>query len=110
MDFLADNGVPIAAIIFGVLVLAALVVLCIAGLRLWRVIKGVQREVTGATGALAAEVAQLQESLDRQPERRAEMQEAIAALSQRVALLQALASHASDAGAILLSPLRYVGR
>ena len=67
VDFLADNGVPISAIIFGVLVLAALVVLGIAGLRLWRVIKGVQREVTGATGALTAEVAQLQESLDRQP-------------------------------------------
>ena len=69
-----------------------------------------QREVTGATGALAAEVAQLQASLDRQPQRQAELQEAIAALSQRVALLRALAAHASVAADISRSPLRYLGR
>jgi hypothetical protein len=110
VDFLADNGVPIAAIIFGVLVLAALVVLGVAGLRLWRVIKGVQRDVLRAGGALAAEAALLSESLERQPERQAELQEAIAGLSQRVAVLRALASHASEAAAILRSPLRFVGR
>ena len=110
MDFLADNGVPIAAIIFGVLVLAALVVLGVAGLRLWRVIKGVQRDVLRAGGALAAEAALLSESLAQQPERQAELQEALAGLSQRVAVLRALASHASEAAAILRSPLRYVGR
>ena len=110
MDFLADNGVPIAAIIFGVLVLAGLVVLGVAGLRLWRVIKGVQRDVLRASEALAAEAAHLSESLARQPERQAELQDAIAGLSQRVAVLRTLASHASDAAAVLRSPLRYVGR
>jgi hypothetical protein len=110
VDFLADNGVPIAAIIFGVLVLAALVILAVAGLRLWRVIKGVQRQVLGAAGALAAEAALLSEALERQPERQAELQDAIAALSRRVALLRALASHATEAAEILRSPLRYVGR
>jgi uncharacterized protein YlxW (UPF0749 family) len=110
VDFLADNAVPIAAIIFGVLVLVTLGILAVAGLRLWGVIKSVQREVLRAGGALAAEAALLSESLERQPERRAELQEAIAALSQRVALLQSLASHASEAVAVLRSPLRYVGR
>jgi len=110
VDLLADNGVPIAAIIFGVLVLVALAILGIAALRLWRVVKGVQRQIMRAGGALANEAAVLSESLARQPERRAELEEALAALQQRVALLQALASHASDAAAILRSPLRYVGR
>ena len=39
MDFIVDNAVPLSAIVLGVLVLAALVVLAISGLRLWRVIK-----------------------------------------------------------------------
>jgi hypothetical protein len=110
VDFLADNGVPIAAIIFGVLVLAALAVLGFAALRLWRGLRVVQRQLLRAGGALAEEAALLSESLARQPERQAELQDALAALSQRVALLRVLASHASDAAAILRSPLRYVGR
>ena len=110
MDWLADNGVPIAAIIFGVLVLAGLVLLGIAALRLWRGLKVVQRQLASASGALSAEVERLSESLARQPERQAELQDALAALSQRVALLRVLVSHASDAAAILRSPLRYVGR
>jgi hypothetical protein len=110
VDFVADNGVSIAAIIFGVLVLAALVILAVAGLRLWRVVKGVQRQLLRAGGALAAEAALLSEALERQPERQAELQDALAALAQRVALLRALASHASEAADILRSPLRYVGR
>ncbi len=110
MDFLADNGVPIAAIVFGVLVLVALVILGIAALRLWRVIKTVQRQLMRAGEALADEAALLSESLERRPERRAELEDALAALSQRVALLRVLASHASEAAAILRSPLRYVGR
>ena len=67
MDFLGDNAVPIAAIIFGVLVLAGLVILGLAALRLWRGIKGVQRQLLRAGGALAAEADRLQESLARQP-------------------------------------------
>ena len=110
MDFLADNGVPIAAIIFGVLVLAALVVLGVAALRLWRGLRGVQRQLMRAGAALAEETALLSESLARQPERQAELQDALEALSQRVAVLRVLASHASDAAAVLRSPLRYVGR
>lgn len=110
MDFLGDNAVPIAAIIFGVLVLAGLAILALAALRLWRGIKGVQRQLLRAGGALAAEADRLSESLARQPERQAELQDALASLSQRVALLRALASHASEAAAILRSPLRYVGR
>lgn len=110
MDFLADNAVPIAAMVFGVLVLAGLVVLGFAGLRLWRALKAVQRQISGAAGALSAEVALLSDSLARLPERQAEVQGSLAALSQRVAVLRALASHASEAAAILRSPLRYVGR
>ena len=107
---MADNGVPIAAIIFGVLVLAALAILAVAGLRLWRVVKSVQRQLLRAGGALAAEAALLEESLARQPERRAELQDALAGLSQRVEVLRVLASHAAEAAKILRSPLRYVGR
>ena len=110
MDFLSDNAVAIAAIIWGVLVLAALVILAVAGLRLWRVVKVTQRQVLSAGGALAAEAALLSEALERQPERRAELQDALAALSQRLALLRALASHASEATEVLRAPLRYVGR
>ncbi len=110
MDFLADNAVPIAAIIFGVVVLAALVVLGVAALRLWRGLKVVQRQLLRAGGALAEEAALMSEALARQPERRAELQDALAGLSRRVAVLRLLASHASDAAATLRSPLRYLGR
>lgn len=110
MDFLDDNAVAIAAIVFGVLALAGLVVLGVAALRLWRVLKVVQRQVARAGGALSAEVDLLSESLARLPERQAELQGSLEVLSRRAAALGVLASHASEAAAILRSPLRYLGR
>lgn len=110
MDFLDDNAVATAAIVFGILVLAGLVVLGVAALRLWRVLKMVQRQVARAGGALSAEVAQLSEALARLPERQAELQGSLEVLSRRATALGVLVSHASEAAAILRSPLRYLGR
>ena len=61
-----------------------------------------------AAGPLAPRPPGCRSRSPQQPERQAELQDALAGL-QRVALLQALAAHASEAAAILRSPLRYVG-
>lgn len=110
MDFIADNAVAIAAIVFGLLVLAGLVVVGLAALRLWRVLKRVRRHVGRAGDALSAEVTLLTDSLARLPDRQAELQGSLATLQQRVRVLGLLASHASAAAAVLRSPLRYLGR
>lgn len=110
MDFLADNGVQIAAIAFGALVLAGLALAALAGLRLWRVLKRVRKRIARVSEALSAEVAQLSDSLARLPERQAELQGSLASLQARAAVLSLLAGHAARAIAVLRSPLRYLGR
>lgn len=110
VDFVIDNAVPLSAIALGVLVLVGLVVLGIAGLRLWRTIKRVKAKVTAASDLLMAEADRLQESLAHLPDRQAELQDAIASLQGRAAALQVLAASAGDAIQVLRAPLRFVGR
>lgn len=110
MEFVVDNAVPLSAIALGILVLAGLTVLGIAGLRLWRVVKRVKARATEASDRLLAEADRLQRSLDALPERQAELQEAIASLQRRAAALSVLASSAGEAVKVLREPLRFVGR
>lgn len=110
MDFIVDNGVALSAIALGVLVLAGLAVAAISGLRLWRVLKGTQRRVAGATADLMAETDRLSAALAAMPERQAELQDSIASLGVRVRVLGLLARTASEAAAVLRSPLSYLGR
>lgn len=110
MDFIVDNAVAISAVILGALVLLGLLVLAIAGWRLWRVISATKARVGEAGAALAAEGERLQAALDELPGRQAELQGAIDSLGRRAAALGVLASSASEAAEVLRAPLRYIGR
>lgn len=110
MDYLIDNAVALSAIALGVLVLAGLAALGIAGFRLWRTLMRAKGRVTAASDALLAEADRLQRSLDALPDRQAEVQEAIASLQRRAAVLGVLGASASEAMQTLRAPLRFVGR
>jgi HAMP domain-containing protein len=110
MDFVVDNAVQLSAVTLGVLVVAGLAVLGIAGFRLWRVVRAAQKRVEKAGAELAAEGDRLQASLDALPGRQAEVQAAIASLQRRVAVLGVLSSSAGQAADVLRAPLRYLGR
>ena len=110
MDFIVDHAVPLSAIALGVLVVVALVVLVVRGLRLWRVLRAVERRVSVATAGLLAESDRLSAALAALPDRQEELQGSIASLAVRVRVLSILARTASEASAVLRSPLRYLGR
>ena len=105
-----DNAVPLAAIALLLLVLGGLLVVALAGLRLWRRVRAVQRRIAVAGAELNAEVERLNAAQARMPERQAELQAAIESLQGRAAALGVLASSAGDAVAVLRAPLRYIGR
>ena len=105
-----DNAVPLSAITLGVLVLVGLAILGIAAFRLWRALRVVQRRVTTAGEALAAEGERLSATAAQLPERQAEIQASVAALQARVAVLTSIANSASEAIEVLRAPLRYLGR
>jgi len=109
VDLLADNGPAIAAIAFGVLVLAGLIVLGVRALMLWRAIKAAKRVVETHLAALTAEADRLSAELARLPERQAELQRAMALLQSRILYARVLADHAGEAMATLRAPLRYLG-
>lgn len=110
VDVIVDNAVALSAILLGVLVVGSLVVLGIAGLRLWRVVRAAQRRVGEAGAALAAEGERLQAAVDAMPARQAELQGSIESLGNRAAALGVLARSAGEAAAVLRAPLRYIGR
>jgi hypothetical protein len=110
VDFVVDNAVALSAIALGVLVLAALAVLGIAGWRLWRVVKRAQARVAEAAAVLAAENDRLQAALAALPDRQQELQASIRSLQGRVAALGVLAASAGQAAEVLRGPLRLIGR
>lgn len=110
MQFIVDHAVALSAIALGVLVLLGLAILAIAGLRLWRAVRAAQRRATAAAAELTAETERLSTSLAQLPERQAELQASIAALQKRAQVVTVLARSASEAAAVLRSPLRYLGR
>lgn len=107
---MADNAVAISAVILGALVLAGLAALAVAGVMLWRRLRAAQRALGEAGAALAAESARTRRLIDELPQRQAELQAAVAGLSARAAVLGVLARNASEAAAVLRSPLRVLGR
>jgi hypothetical protein len=110
MDFIADHAVPLSAIALAVLVLVALLVLVIAGLRLWRVLKVTQRRIGTGADALSAETERLSAAMAALPDRQAEVQASLASLAVRVRVLGILVRSASDAKAVLTAPLAYLGK
>lgn len=110
MDFVVDNAVPLSAIFLGVVVLGSLAVLGVAGWRAWKVVRAAQKRMTTAAAALAAEGERLSAATAALPERQAELQAALSSLQRRAAVLQVLGASASEAIAVLKSPLRYLGR
>lgn len=104
-----DNAVPLSAVFLGVVVLAALGLLGLSALRLWRRVKAVQKRVTREGEALAAQADRLSAALEAMPERQAELQRELGSLQNRVAVLGVLARHASESLRALRAPLRYFG-
>ncbi len=107
MDFIADNAVALSAILLGVVVLVALAVLAVSGLRLWRRTKYAQKRIEPEAEALTARTDELSAALAAMPERQAELQGEIEALQGRVAALGVLARTAGEAQKTLRAPLRY---
>ncbi|HSJ74350.1 MAG TPA: hypothetical protein VK904_08530 [Miltoncostaeaceae bacterium] len=107
MDFIVDNAVALSAIFLGVVVLAALAVLALAGLRLWRRARAAQKRVGREGDALSAQADRLSAALAAMPERQAELQAELQSLQQRVAALGVLARSAAEARRVLRAPLRY---
>jgi hypothetical protein len=110
VNFVVDNAVGLSAIALGVLVLAGLLVLALAGLRLWRVLKATRARMGEATASLTAETERLSAAMAALPERQAEVQAALQSLAVRVRVLGVLAKTASEAAAVLRTPLSYLGR
>jgi Flp pilus assembly protein TadB len=107
VDFVVDNAVALSAIFLGVLVLVALAVLAICGLRLWWRTRAAQKRIGRETEALTAQTDRLSAALAAMPDRQAELQGEIASLQRRVAALAVLARHAAEAQKVLRAPLRY---
>jgi hypothetical protein len=107
VDFVTDNGVPLAAIFLGVVVLVAFVVLAVAGFRLWRRARAAQKRIGPETEALTARIDRLQAAMDAMPERQAELQYEIQSLQARIAVLTLLAQSANEAQQVLRTPVRY---
>ncbi len=105
-----DHAVPLSAIALLVLVLAGLLVLGVAALRLWRSVRAVQRRLAAAGAELSAEVERLSQAQARMPERQAELRAAIDGLQRRAAVLGVLSGSAAEALSVLRAPLRYLGR
>jgi hypothetical protein len=107
MDFIVDNAVALSAIFLGVIVLAALAVLAVTGLRLWRRARSAQKRIERESEALTAQTDRLSAALEAMPERQAELQWEIQSLQARIAVLKALADSANEAVYTLRAPLRY---
>ncbi len=107
VDFVVDNAVALSAIFLGAIVLIALAILAVTGLRLWRRARAAQKRVGRETEVLAAQADRLSAALDAMPQRQAELQYEIRSLQGRIAALQVLARHASEAQQTLRAPLRY---
>jgi uncharacterized membrane-anchored protein YhcB (DUF1043 family) len=107
VDFVVDNGVALSAIFLGVVVLVALGLLAVTGLRLWRRARAAQKRIERESEALTAQTDRLSAAMAAMPERQAELQWEIASLQRRVEVLKVLADSASEAVAVLRSPLRY---
>ena len=107
MDFIVDNGVALSAIFLGVVVLVALAVLAVSGLRLWRRTRVAQEQIERETEALTVQTDRLSANLAAMPERQAELQGQIESLQGRIAALGVLARTAGEAQKTLRAPLRY---
>jgi hypothetical protein len=107
VDFIVDNAVALSAIFLGVVVLAALVVAAVAGLRLWRRTRAAQKRIERESEALTAQTDRLSAAMAAMPERQAELQWEIEMLQRRIAALKVLSESAAEAVAMLRSPLRY---
>ena len=105
-----DNAVWLSALVMLALIVAGLIVLGLTGLRLFRVLKATQKRIAAGTAALSAETERLSAAMAALPQRQAEVQDAVAALAVRVRVLGILARAASEAAAVLRTPLSYLGR
>lgn len=107
MDWLSDNHVWLSAAIVGLIILVALTILAVVGLRLWRSTKAALTSVSAAGETLAAEADRLQAAADALPERQAELQRSLVDLQGRAAMLAVLAGAMGDLASTLRAPRRY---
>lgn len=110
MNWIWDHAVPLAFLVFLVLVLGTLLVLALCGLRLFRTVKRSTRTMSAAAAALSADVQRVADAARGLPERQGEIGDVLADVQRQAAALGVLTRHALAAQRILLGPLRYMGR
>ena len=110
MDWIWEHAVLLAVLVAIVAVLAAIAYLALQIWDTWRSVKAANRIVGPAAEALSRDVARVSAAAERVSSRPAEIQAAVAQLQHRAQALGVLATHASLARRVLMSPLRYIGR
>lgn len=106
MQWIYDNLVWLAFVIGLAAIVAGLVAMAVAGLRLWRVGRAAASNAGRAGEALSADVARLQASLDALPQRQEQLQAEISDLQGRVDALSVLAGAAGDLANAVRAPGR----
>ncbi len=110
MDWIVDNAIALSAGFLGVVVLIALVVLALAGLRLWFRARAARDRIERERVGLETSLARLEASQAALPVRQAELEGRIQSLQVDVEKLKTLVRYAREAEDALRSPLRYIGR
>lgn len=109
VDFLVDNLPALSAVFFGLVVLAALGLLGLRALQLWRTIKATKATAQAQIERLGAEGERISAALEAMPRRQAELRQAAAVVQQRIAFAQMLGGFAGQAVTALRTPLKYLG-
>lgn len=110
MQWLVDNAVLVAFIVWLVLVLASLAYLGLRGWQAYRRLRRSSKVLGAAAQTLSADVQRVSDAVAALPRRQEELQEAILQAQRSAAAVGILARHAVVAQRILLSPAKYLGR
>jgi hypothetical protein len=110
MGFLSDHAVLIAGILAAVIVAVAALFALKRGLALKREVGARSRRLGENVSAIEASAHRAEEATSRLPDRQAELQRELEALSRHVRVLRVLADALSTALNVLRAPLRYIGR
>jgi chromosome segregation ATPase len=110
VDTLVDYSFPVAAIFFGAMVVLGVIILLVAGLRLWSRVSAARRRLDAGRVGLETSLERLEAAQAALPRRQEELQGEMAALQADIEQLKVLARYAGEAQEALRSPLRYLGR
>ncbi len=105
-----DHAVAIAAVIGGLAILIALIVLAVSAVRLFRGARDAQRRIEPPANALVSAADEAQARIDLLNEHNEDLSTATAELSVQVGVLKELGTAGQDAVQAIRSPMRLLGR